>query len=108
VHPLFQYAPEPPWDEHEILKIFPQAIRQLANLAVCTSPSRPNFVQYFRLLEQLAVVKIGIVLVEMTRMLEPESPRDTGGTSAGSDSGGGDGVGGRCRRAKRPSMSLRT
>lgn len=68
--PLLQYAPDPPYDTTEILKIFPQVIQQIANLATCTSPSQPNFSQYFRLLEQLAVVNIGVVLVEMTKTLD--------------------------------------
>ena len=71
-HISFQYAPEPPWDETEILKVFPQIIQQLANLATCTSPSQPNFEQYFSLLEKLSTVKIGVVLVEMTKTLESE------------------------------------
>lgn len=67
---LYLYAPDPPYDATEILKIFPQVIQQIANLATCTSPSQPNFSQYFRLLEQLAVVNIGVVLVEMTKTLD--------------------------------------
>ncbi len=68
--------PEPPYDESEILKIFPQLIKQLANLANCTSPTQPNFAQYFKLLDVLANYKIGVVLVEMTKMLDPESEYD--------------------------------
>lgn len=68
--PQQQYAPDPPYDTTEILKIFPQVIQQIANLATCTSPSQLNFAQYFRLLEQLAVVNIGVVLVEMTKTLD--------------------------------------
>jgi hypothetical protein len=73
------YAPSPPWSEDKILQIFSQVVRQLANLAVCTSPSQPNFLHYLRLLERLATVKIGVVLVELTRSLEPKdsmSPTD--------------------------------
>jgi len=67
------YAPEAPWDEEEILLIFPQIIQQLSNLSTCISPSQPNYSQYFRLLEQLAQVQIGAVLVEMIRTLDPEA-----------------------------------
>jgi len=67
------YAPEPPWDEAEILKVFSQMIRQLGNLAHCTSPSQTNFSHYTSLLEQLAVVKIGAVLVELTKTLDSAS-----------------------------------
>ena len=67
---ILQYAPEPPYDEQEILNIFPQIIQQLANLATCTSPTQTNYSSYFRLLHQLSEVKIGVVLVEMTKTLE--------------------------------------
>ena len=66
----FKYAPEPPWNEKEILAIFSQTIRQLGNLSHCTSPSQMNFQHYFRLLEQLSTVKIGVVLVELVRINE--------------------------------------
>lgn len=69
---FYMYAPEPPYDEAELLNIFPQIIQQLANLATCTSPSQPNFEQYFSLLEKLSTVKIGVILVEMTKTLESE------------------------------------
>jgi hypothetical protein len=48
-------------------------IRQLGNLAHCTSPSQTNFTQYKCLLEQLALVKIGVVLVELTKTLDAQS-----------------------------------
>jgi hypothetical protein len=67
---FYLYAPSPPWSEEKILMIFSHVVRQLANLAVCTSPSQPNFLNYLRLLERLATVKIGVVLVELTRTLE--------------------------------------
>ena len=68
---LAQYAPEPPFDAEDILKIFSQMIRQLANLSHCTSPASANFDLYTKILEDLAEVKIGIVLVELMRSLDP-------------------------------------
>eukprot|EP00957_Ditylum_brightwellii_P079038 6011403-Ditylum_brightwellii.AAC.1 len=68
-----QYAPEAPWDEGEVLRVFAQMIRQLANLAHCTSQTQANFMNYFRLLEQLSVVRIGVVLVELYRTLDSET-----------------------------------
>jgi len=70
---FYMYAPEPPYDEHEILLIFPQIIQQLANLATCTSPTHPNYSSYYRLLHQLSQVKIGVILVEMTKTLPSSS-----------------------------------
>ena len=64
---FYIYAPEPPWDDSEIIAIFHQMIRQLANLAHCTSTDQANFDHYFRILEQLSEVKIGVVLVEIVR-----------------------------------------
>lgn len=61
------YAPDAPWDQPETLNIFRQTIRQLANLAHTTSPSQPNFRLYLRLLELLAEVKIGVVLVDLNK-----------------------------------------
>ena len=46
-------------------------IRQLANLSHCTSPASANFDLYTKILEDLAEVKIGIVLVELMRSLDP-------------------------------------
>lgn len=46
-------------------------IRQLANLSHCTSPASANFDLYTKILEDLAEVKIGIVLVELIRSLDP-------------------------------------
>jgi len=62
------YAPEPPYDEGEILKIFPQIIRQLSSLAVGTS--QVHIQLYYKLLERFAEIKIGCVLVELTRTLD--------------------------------------
>ena len=56
-----KYTPAPPWNESDMLKIFSQTIRQFDNLNVCISPFQPNFLQYYRLLEQLAAVNIGVV-----------------------------------------------
>ena len=46
-------------------------IRQLANLSHCTSPASANFDHYTKILEDLAQVKIGVVLVELIRSLDP-------------------------------------
>lgn len=73
---FYLYAPEPPWNEKEILAVFSQTIRQLGNLSHCTSPSKTNFHHYFRILEQLSTVKIGVVLVELVRMREVNSKGD--------------------------------
>ncbi len=65
-----QYAPDAPWDEREVFLIFSQMIRQLANLSHCTSPSQPLFSSYLHILQLLAQVKIGVVLVDFTKTLE--------------------------------------
>jgi hypothetical protein len=70
------YAPDAPWDNKESLDIFRQTIRQLANLAHTTQPNQSHFAQYLRILELLAEVKIGIVLVELTKK-EPETRNKT-------------------------------
>lgn len=67
---LPQYAPEAPYDGTELLQILSQLIHQLANLAHCTSESQVNYQHYHRLLELLPDVKIGIILVELTKTLE--------------------------------------
>jgi hypothetical protein len=67
---FYQYAPEAPFDEDETIVFFTQMIRQLGNLAHCTSPKQPNYLHYFHLLEQLATVRIGLVLVELCRAME--------------------------------------
>ncbi|KAK1741948.1 sister chromatid cohesion protein PDS5 [Skeletonema marinoi] len=70
---FYIYAPEPPWNEDEIIEIFQQMIRQLGNLATCipndTSVSNQvhQYEAYFRILEQLSEVKIGVVLVDLVR-----------------------------------------
>ena len=63
---FYIYAPEPPWSESEILEIFNQLVRQLGNLNSC-EPSSKIFESYFRILEQLSEVKIGVVLVDLIR-----------------------------------------
>ena len=73
IWPMQQYAPEAPYDDTEVLKIFSQLIRQLANLAHCTSPSQANYQHYHHLLELLSEVKIGIILVELTKTLDNDS-----------------------------------
>lgn len=55
------------------MEVFRQMIRQLSNLAHCTSPTQANFGHYFRLLDQLARVKIGVVLVELTRTIDDDN-----------------------------------
>lgn len=65
-----QYAPDPPFDEQETIVFFAQLIRQLGNLAHCTSPRQPNYLHYFHLLEQLATLRFGLVLVELCRTMD--------------------------------------
>ena len=71
------YAPEAPWNELETLEIFRQTIRQLANLGHSTgktssqaaqvSINSVHHYQYFRILELLAEVKIGVLLVDLSK-----------------------------------------
>ncbi len=61
------YAPDAPWSTEESLEIFRQTIRQLANLAHTTAPTNPHYSDYARILDLLAEVKIGVILVEMTK-----------------------------------------
>lgn len=61
------YAPDAPWSTEETLEIFRQTIRQLANLAHTTNPANPHYADYARILDLLAKVKIGVILVEMTK-----------------------------------------
>ena len=62
---FYLYAPEAPWDTNEILSVFEQILQQVGNLSHCTNPSMPNYQNYFRLLDQLATVKVAVVLVEL-------------------------------------------
>eukprot|EP00574_Skeletonema_japonicum_P008396 CAMPEP_0201719072 /NCGR_PEP_ID=MMETSP0593-20130828/4392_1 /ASSEMBLY_ACC=CAM_ASM_000672 /TAXON_ID=267983 /ORGANISM="Skeletonema japonicum, Strain CCMP2506" /LENGTH=1727 /DNA_ID=CAMNT_0048209463 /DNA_START=14 /DNA_END=5197 /DNA_ORIENTATION=+ len=68
---FYIYAPEPPWNEDEIIEIFQQMIRQLGNLATCIPNDNASLLNqyeaYFRILEQLSEVKIGVVLVDLVR-----------------------------------------
>lgn len=72
---FYIYAPEPPWNEDEIIEIFQQMIRQLGNLATCIPNDTASvsnhqvhqYETYFRILEQLSEVKIGVVLVDLVR-----------------------------------------
>ena len=107
---FYLYAPEPPWDSEEIIRVFEQVrldeerrkagakrqqhtanhrslttfcsslrssphsslrssqiISQLSNLTHCHNTSQTNYAMYYHILEQLANVKIGVVLVELTR-----------------------------------------
>ncbi len=50
--------------------IFPQLIQQLANLSNCTSPKQKYFEYYYALLEHLALIKTGVVLIEATKTLD--------------------------------------
>ena len=60
------YAPDAPWGTEQTLQIFRQTIRQLANLAHCLAGG--NFFHvYTRILELLAEVKIGVVLVDLAK-----------------------------------------
>lgn len=60
------YAPDAPWGAEDTLNIFRQTIRQLANLAHCLAGG--NFFHvYTRILELLAEVKIGVVLVDLAK-----------------------------------------
>ena len=61
------YVPDAPWDTASTLEIFRQTIRQLANLAHTTQPSQTHFSEYWRILELLASVKIGVLLVELNK-----------------------------------------
>ena len=61
------YAPDAPWSTKEVLEIFRQTIRQLANLAHTTHRNSPHFNDYERILDLLAQVKIAVILVEMTK-----------------------------------------
>jgi len=85
---FYVYAPEPPWDEEEILNIFRVMVRMLGNLGHTLESSGSgvdgggtsgnsaetscggnsnNYEHYFRILELLSEVKIGVVLVELVR-----------------------------------------
>ena len=70
---FYVYAPEPPFEEAEVLRIFGQMVRQLGNLHGTPSTSA-DFELYYRILEQLSEVKIGVVLVDLIR-----TERDTSG-----------------------------
>jgi len=70
------YAPEAPWNEMETIDIFKQTIRQLANLGHSTGGSQQknasanydvHFVEYHRILELLAEVKIAVLLVDLSK-----------------------------------------
>jgi hypothetical protein len=61
---FYVYAPNPPWDDVDTLSIFAQTVRQLGNLSHCL-PSHPEYELYYRILEMLSEVKIGVVLVDL-------------------------------------------
>ena len=60
-------APNAPWTTEDTLEIFRQTIRQLANLTHTTSATQTNYAEYFRILELLAQVKIGVLLVDLSK-----------------------------------------
>jgi hypothetical protein len=53
-----------PWEEHEIIDIFSQFTRQLANLANLAE-NDPTIPHYIHMLEVLANVRIGCILVDL-------------------------------------------
>ena len=53
-----------PWEEHEIIDIFSQLTRQLANLANIAE-NDPTIPHYIHMLEVLANVRIGCILVDL-------------------------------------------
>jgi hypothetical protein len=63
-------VPQAPWDDSEICRIFQQTSRQLANLAHTTGPSQTNYDSYLRILDRLANVKVGVVLVDLGKQME--------------------------------------
>ena len=67
------FAPNAPWDAKQTIDIFRQTIRQLANLSHTTQPNQSHYSQYVRILELLADVKIGIVLVELAKQAQDQS-----------------------------------
>lgn len=75
---FYIYAPEPPWAECEILEIFNQLVRQLGNLHN-VEPTSNMFDKYYRILEQLSEVKIGVVLVDLIRTERGTSRKSSGG-----------------------------
>ncbi|KAL7520542.1 hypothetical protein ACHAWX_005260 [Stephanocyclus meneghinianus] len=91
---FYVYAPSPPWDDAETLDIFDQTIRQLGNLAHCTVSK--EFDSFFRILEMLSEVKIGVVL-DRERVSDPDQGDAAGiyqdalgGDASRSSAGGGD------------------
>ena len=70
------YAPEIPWDQDQIIDIFEKTNEQLANLAHTTGPANSYFHVYNRILELLAEVKIGIVLVELAQQTGDDQALD--------------------------------
>lgn len=70
---IWQYAPDVPWDEPQVLDLFQQMTRQLGNLATKSSSSseessrssNPFLQHYLHMLRQLAEVKIGCILVDL-------------------------------------------
>ena len=71
-----QCAPDAPWTSAQSLDIFRQTIRQLANLGHTTSSSQPHYEHYHRILELLADVKIGVVLVDLAKDADEQTSKD--------------------------------
>jgi hypothetical protein len=61
------FAPDLPghWTTGQLLTIFTQTLQQVSNLSHCYAATDRHFVQYTRILDLLAEVKIGIILVEL-------------------------------------------
>lgn len=70
---FYLYAPEAPWSPNEIIQIFEQITSQLSNLKHTHDSTHNNYDLYLHILQQLAEVKIGVVLVELCRMGEAEA-----------------------------------
>jgi hypothetical protein len=61
------FAPDLPghWTTCQLLTIFTQTLQQVSNLSHCYTVTDRHYVQYTRILDLLAEVKIGIILVEL-------------------------------------------
>jgi hypothetical protein len=66
-----QYAPESPFHEEQLLYIFQRVVAQVGNLAHAVDPAgSAHYAHYYRILELLAHVRMGVVLVELGRALD--------------------------------------
>lgn len=84
------YAPECPWNATTLCRLFATVCRQVGNLSHCTASSAAgasaDYVLYARILELLAHVKIGVVLVELATECKDQVPQDDDGNHDGDDS----------------------